>query len=276
MDAATLALVILLVFVTGLLFAPLGLGGGIFFVPILHYVAGWPINGGLLIVSLALVTVVSHSSGLAHRREGHWSPEARNTALTGAIPGAIVGVVIVVVMGDRMDIVFKVISVVIIAWAIQKTWMKSRDEKSDGGNAAEVPEIDSTPLAVASSIGGLISAVLGIGAGGIYIPVLRQYAHLEARTANGTSFGVMMVVVPIALVAHALALSSNQSSFLMSENILLFAPLTMLATFFGAKLGAKVGLKFLPTKVLTGIFLGLLIFIWFRYAIDLASIFDLI
>ena len=271
MDGVTLLAVISLVFVTGFLFAPLGLGGGMLFVPILHYVAGWPIDGGLLSFSLALTTVVAYGSGLAHRKAGHWSSAGRNSALKGAIPGALVGVSIVVLLGDSMDIVFKVTSVVMIAWAIQKTVKKIRDQSSSSRQDEEPIPLDTQPLILGSSIGGVLSAVLGIGAGAIYIPVLRQYAHLAARTAIGTSLGIMMFVVPVALVTHGFALSDAQLNFLVSENILVLAPLAMLATFLGAQLGARIGLKFLPTELVMGVFLGLLIFIWIRYAVDLMA-----
>ena len=42
------------VFLVAFLFAPIGMGGGMLFVPLLHYLAGWPIDGTLLAVSLSL------------------------------------------------------------------------------------------------------------------------------------------------------------------------------------------------------------------------------
>ena len=58
MDAVTKALVILGSGFIGFLFAPLGLGGGLLFAPLLHYGLGWEIDGALLIVSLALSATV--------------------------------------------------------------------------------------------------------------------------------------------------------------------------------------------------------------------------
>ena len=54
MDAVTVALVLLGSGCIGFLFAPLGLGGGLLFAPLLHYGLGWDIDGALLIVSLGL------------------------------------------------------------------------------------------------------------------------------------------------------------------------------------------------------------------------------
>ena len=44
--------------------------------------------------------------------------------------------------------------------------------------------------------------VLAIGAGVIYVPVLRTFANLEPRKAIGTSLHFMMIVVPVAIFAH--------------------------------------------------------------------------
>jgi uncharacterized membrane protein YfcA len=271
MDVMTLALVLGLVFMTSLLFAPLGLGGGMLFVPILHYVAGWEIDGALIMVSLTLATVVSYGSGLAHRKQGHWSTEVRNSALWGAIPGVMIGVLIVSLLGDKMELAFKVVSIMMILWAIQKTWNKI---KADAVSAVEVTGeqgIKQAPLIIGSGIGGILSAVLGIGSGIINIPLLRQYTDLKTRTAIGTSFGIMMVVVPFAVIIHSFALSAGQLAFLSDENILLFGPSAIITTFIGAQIGAKVGLKYLPTKVVMSIFFGLLIVVLIRYILDLIS-----
>ena len=271
MDVMTLALVLGLVFVTSLLFAPLGLGGGLLFVPILHYVGGWEIDGGLLLVSLALTTVVSYGSGLAHRKEGHWSADARNSALWGAIPGALIGVLIVVFLGDKMDLTFKVVAALMISWSIQKTWIKIKSDTVANSEEFIEGKIESVPLAIGSGIGGILSAVLGVGAGVIYIPLLRQYTTLKTRATIGTSLGIMMVVVPVAVIAHGFALSADQLAFLIDENILLLGPSAIIAAFFGAQIGAKVGLKYLPTKAVMGVFFALLIIVLIRYTLDLLT-----
>ena len=95
MDWVMLGIVLVLVFTVGFVFAPLGLGGGMLFVPILHYIAGWPISGELILTSLMLTGVVSWGSGLVHRREGLMDESIVKIALLGAIPGAVLGAIIV-------------------------------------------------------------------------------------------------------------------------------------------------------------------------------------
>jgi len=174
-------------------------------------------------------------------------------------------------LGDKMELTFKVVSILMIMWAIQKTWNKI---KADAVSAVEVTGeqgIKQAPLIIGSGIGGILSAVLGIGSGIINIPLLRQYTDLKTRTAIGTSFGIMMVVVPFAVIIHSFALSAGQLAFLSDENILLFGPSAIIATFFGAQIGAKVGLKYLPTKAVMGVFFALLIIVLIRYTLDLIS-----
>ena len=88
-DQAILALGVFLIAFT---FAPVGMGGGLIFVPLLHYVGGWSIDGALIAVSLSLTAVVSFGSGLAHRKEGHVSDAAVKSALVGAVPAALLAV----------------------------------------------------------------------------------------------------------------------------------------------------------------------------------------
>ena len=83
-------LAIISLFVIATIFSPLGLGGGILFVPILHYMLGWDILEALL-GSLTLIFMVASGSSLAHSKSGHADTKVANSARTVAIPMAIVG-----------------------------------------------------------------------------------------------------------------------------------------------------------------------------------------
>jgi hypothetical protein len=271
MELGTLILIFVLVFITGFLFAPLGLGGGLLFVPIFHYIAGWPIESPLMITSLLLTAVVSFGSGTTHIKAGHWDKSVRNTALFGAIPGALAGVGLFLVMGSNMGVIFKSISVVMIGWAILKTWQKLSDEPNNNPTNDGEKVVETIPLRIGASIGGGLSAVLGIGAGAIYIPILRQYANVPARKAIGTSLSIMMIVVPIALLAHSSALTGEHFDFLISEGGYYLLPSVAIFAISGASIGAKVGLKYLPSKVVVTIFFAILWLIWIRYVVDLSK-----
>ena len=294
-------LVILLVFITGFLFAPLGLGGGLLFVPILHYIGGWPLNTSTLVVSLLLTGCVSYGSGFIHHREGLMQINHVRLGTPTALLGAIIGALIVYILGDELDPVFKTLAMGIVFWAIIKTWKKI-DFSSHKGvinceecnqklnlptdfsgklrcptckfefdtKTGEINDIISSPSEIkhleyraGTAFGGMASSVLAIGAGAIYIPVLNQFGGLESRQAIGTSLGLMMVVVPVSVMVHVLLFTGEWPSF---WNIFLL-PFAVLS---GSIIGAKVGLQLSEQIILKG-FLSILGIIFVRYLIDILS-----
>ena len=94
-------LIVIGVLAIGFLFAPLGLGGGILYVPLFHYVGGWEIDQKLIIVSLLLSAITSYGSGLEHRKKSFIDDELTGIALWGAIPGALIGVFFVMITGTE-------------------------------------------------------------------------------------------------------------------------------------------------------------------------------
>ena len=108
MDAATMAVVLLGSGFIGFLFAPLGLGGGLLFAPLLHY--GLDGNRWSLTDRLLVFLQRVWGSGLRHRKEGHVSDVRFKQSLVGALPGAIIGVVIVASLSGSFDVFFKTLS----------------------------------------------------------------------------------------------------------------------------------------------------------------------
>jgi uncharacterized membrane protein YfcA len=263
MDVTTIALVLLGSGFIGFLFAPLGLGGGLLFAPLLHYGLGWDIDGALLIVSLGLSATVSWGSGLRHRKEGHVSDERFKQSLVGALPGAIIGVIIVASLSGSFDVIFKSLSLVFVTWAIIKT-LRSKPSQTAGEN-----EPNMLPLRAGVASGGLLSSVLAIGAGAIYVPVLRAYGGLESRRAIGTSLHIMMVVLPISVMTHFVALDSTQRGVLESHLLLILTlPIVVIVA---ANLGARFGIAKISEQRIMQLFVAVLLVIGVRYVLDLTS-----
>ena len=263
MDAATMAVVLLGSGFIGFLFAPLGLGGGLLFAPLLHYGLGWEIDGALLIVSLGLSATVSWGSGLRHRKKGHVSDVRFKQSLVGALPGAIIGVVIVASLSGSFDVFFKSLSLVFVTWAIIKTL------RSKNNQTAQNSEPNMLPLRVGVASGGLLSSVLAIGAGAIYVPVLRTYGGLESRKAIGTSFHIMMVVLPISILTHFAALDQRQVDVLGSNLwLILSLPIVVIVA---ANLGARFGIAKVSEQRIMQLFVAVLLLIGIRYVLDLSS-----
>lgn len=263
MDAVTMALVLLGSGFIGFLFAPLGLGGGLLFAPLLHYGLGWDIDGALLIVSLGLSATVSWGSGLRHRKEGHVNDERFKQSLAGALPGAIIGVFVVASLSGSFDVFFKSLSLVFVTWAIVKTLGSKSNQQEQNSD----PEM--LPLRLGAASGGLLSSVLAIGAGAIYVPVLRTYGGLGSRKAIGTSLHIMMVVLPISILAHFVALDSSQIDVLVSHLWLIISlPVVVLVA---ANLGARFGLANISEQRIMQLFVAVLFVIAARYVLDLIS-----
>ena len=263
MDAVTMAVVLLGSGFIGFLFAPLGLGGGLLFAPLLHYGLGWEIDGALLIVSLGLSATVSWGSGLRHRKEGHVSDVRFKQSLVGALPGAIIGVVIVASLSGSFDVFFKTLSLGFVTWAIIKTLRSKKNQSTQNS------EPNMLPLRVGVASGGLLSSVLAIGAGAIYVPVLRTYGGLESRQAIGTSLHIMMVVLPISILTHFVALDQHQVDVLAS-NLWLIISLPIVVI-IAANLGARFGIAKVSEQRIMQLFVAVLFVIGIRYVLDLSS-----
>ena len=263
MDAVIMAMVLLGSGFIGFLFAPLGLGGGLLFAPLLHYGLGWEIDGALLIVSLGLSATVSWGSGLRHRKEGHVSDVRFKQSLVGALPGAIIGVVVVASLSGSFDVFFKTLSLGFVTWAIIKTLRSQKNQSTQNS------EPNMLPLRVGVASGGLLSSVLAIGAGAIYVPVLRTYGGLESRKAIGTSLHIMMVVLPISILTHFVALDQRQIDVLAS-NLWLIISLPIVVI-IAANLGARFGIAKVSEQRIMQLFVAVLLVIGIRYVLDLSS-----
>lgn len=258
-------LIVLGVLAIGFLFAPLGLGGGILYVPLFHYVGGWEIDQKLIIVSLLLSAITSYGSGLEHRKKSYIDDELTGIALWGAIPGAMIGVFFVMMTGTEFKSIFKVLSVIVVGFVIFKMIRKLNSESADSKLEGEVQIGKMTSL---SAFGGFLSSVMAIGAGMIYVPAMKFFGNLETRKSIGSSLNIMMVVVPFAIVAHFMLLNNYQISQLIDESILLIA--LIIANFSGSKFGAILGFRLFDESILMKLFIGVLSITWINYVIDLA------
>lgn len=263
------------VFFIAFMFAPVGMGGGLLFVPLLHYVGGWEIDGALFAVSLTLTCVVSYGSGLAHRKEGHVNDEAVKSGLVGAVPAALLGVAIVIQLGDDFDLIFKSLSALMLVWSLRKTakklGKKALAAAKSVGEASEPLPLHHLPLRIGTGIGGMLSSILAIGAGVIYVPVLQQYAQLPTRKAIGSSLHLMMVVVPVAILTHLVFIEASDWQTLRSNAVFLLS--LPLLTYFGAKVGAQFGMRYISSENILRVFMLLVGVVLVKYLMDIGSIF---
>ena len=256
-------LIVLGVLLISFLFAPLGLGGGLLYVPLFHYVGGWDIDQKLIIVSLLLSAITSYGSGLEHRKKGYHDDELTGIALWGAIPGALIGVLFVFATQDQFKSIFKLMSIIIVGFVIFKMVKRITATQSENETESEIQVIKMTSL---SAFGGFLSSVMAIGAGMIYVPAMKFFGALNTRKAIGSSLNIMMVVVPFAIFAHFILLETYQLESIKNEFLLLIG--LVLTTFIGAKSGAIIGFKLFSEPMLMQVFIGVLSITWLNYLID--------
>ena len=258
------SLIVVGVLAIGFLFAPLGLGGGILYVPLFHYVGGWEIDQKLIIVSLLLSAITSYGSGLEHRKQSYIDDELTGIALWGAIPGAMIGVFFVMITGTEFKSLFKIFSVIVVGFVIFNMIKKIYAEHA---KTETIRGIQISKMTSLSAFGGFLSSVMAVGAGMIYVPAMRFFGNLDTRKSIGSSLNIMMVVIPLAIVAHFMLLNNYQISQLVDESALLI--ILIIANFTGSKMGAILGFRMFDETVLMKIFIAVLSITWVNYAIDL-------
>jgi uncharacterized membrane protein YfcA len=126
-------------------------------------------------------------------------------------------------------------------------------------------------LRIGAGIGGMLSSILAIGAGVIYVPVLQQYAQLPTRKAIGSSLHLMMVVVPVAILTHLVFIEASDWQTLRSNAVFLLS--LPLLTYFGATLGAQFGMRYISSENILRVFMLLVGVVLVKYLMDIGSIF---
>ena len=125
MDLMTLLAIFCLLMVA-VAFSPLGLGGGILYVPIMHYMLDWEIKEAI-VASLTLVLMVSLGSSLAHSKSGHADHRVAKWGRIAAVPSATIGVLLSGVLLSLVgDIGIKILAALVITFVLERTIRKPR------------------------------------------------------------------------------------------------------------------------------------------------------
>ena len=119
LDLVTIFAIILLLIVA-LIFSPLGLGGGVLYVPIFHYILDWGFQESL-IGSLTLVLMVTLGSGLAHSKSGNADHKIANYGRMSAIPAAILGTILSgLIIKFIGDVMVKILAIIILLFVVNQ------------------------------------------------------------------------------------------------------------------------------------------------------------
>lgn len=272
MELVTLLAVVLLLCVA-LIFSPLGLGGGVLYVPIFLYLLDWEIHLALL-GSLILVWMVSLGSRLAHQQGGHadkeWGAEGIMTALPGTIIGTVLSAILILFLND---IAIKVISAVILAWVILMAIRKLISDKNRDDSEYTIPKPQGGLLMkyrFACFGAGASSGLLGIGGGALFVTTNRSLLHFDSRRSAGTSYIIESWMVPTGVLAHLFVDRSGPS--LIQEIGLPMAILIPLMVLGSAFFGAKIAIKHFSLRYLTFVFIAAVSLSLLRYLLDFTGL----
>jgi hypothetical protein len=187
--------------IAGSLGALLGLGGGVFLVPFLNLVMGFPFT---VAAAISLTTVIATSSTVSAGRAGKQLINMRLGMLLEVATAAgsfLGGVTAQFVSQSVLQRLFGIVAVIVAVIMLSRLRRRNviLDPNADpgllGGRYHEEESgctvtyrVKRLPLAVAASfVAGNVSSLLGIGGGIIKVPVLNAWCGIPLRAAAATS-----------------------------------------------------------------------------------------
>ncbi|HIE64128.1 MAG: hypothetical protein CXT72_02405 [Methanobacteriota archaeon] len=261
---------IIIILMTAFMFAPLGLGGGVLYVPIFLFILEWDIHLSL-VTSLILVWMVSLGSRAAHEKGGYVvasvGKRGTNAALMGAVFGAILAAIFINQLGDMS---IKIAATFLLIWVLYSTIKKLTSELNGNGNGDyQPPEVEGKVLKIYRAGcfgGGAASGLLGIGGGAIFVTLHRSTLKYKQHQAAGTSYIIESWMVPMGILTH---LVIDGSGTALIETLGIYLILICILVAGTAWVGAKVAIKMLPQRVLTYPFIIAVFVSLVRYLIDI-------
>jgi len=261
---------IMIILMTAFMFAPLGLGGGVLYVPIFLFILEWDIHLSL-VTSLILVWMVSLGSRVAHSKSGYAiasvGERGKNAALMGAVFGAILASIFINQLGDMS---IKISASFLLIWVLYSTIKKLTSELNVNGNSdVQSPDVEGKILNIYRAGcfgGGAASGLLGIGGGAIFVTLHRSTLKYKQHEAAGTSYIIESWMVPMGILTH---LVIDGSGTAIIESLGIYFILFCILVAVTAWVGAKVAIKMLPQRVLTYPFIIAVFVSLVRYLIDI-------
>jgi uncharacterized membrane protein YfcA len=235
--------VVLVAAVAGILGSMLGLGGGVFIVPILSLFFGVPLKTA---IAASAISVVVNSIGgasvyLKHRLTNvHLALVMEVTTTIGAIVG---GLVVVLISTNVLRFVFGTLLLAMAAVMVLRgkesdpvtegsdrlQIKQSYHDPAIGGDVTYIPQHVAVGMA-ASSVAGVISGLLGIGGGAVKVPIMNTIMRVPVKAAAATSIWMVGMTV-------------STSSFIYYTQDLIDLSVTVPAL-FGILIGSQVGSRY--------------------------------
>ncbi|MCL4734980.1 MAG: sulfite exporter TauE/SafE family protein [Candidatus Omnitrophica bacterium] len=190
MSTTLILLFIAIGVIGGLIGGMLGVGGGILFVPCLHYgFQALGIDADLSIklaiaTSLSIILVTALSAAVSHTMNGAIDPRAVLIMAGMALPSAFVGAGIGhVIGGASLQKLFGFVTLLISSQFLRA--VPKRHEKAGR-------EISFNNYVMVGGVSGLFSSILGVGGGIITVPLLHLALQMPMNQAVANSSGLIV------------------------------------------------------------------------------------
>jgi len=239
--------------VAGSLGALLGVGGGVFLVPVLNLALNFPITAA---AAISLTTVIATSSSVSARRAGQQLINLRLgmvlevATAAGSLLGGVTAQVLAPATVQKM---FGVVSAIVAILMIGRLDRRNviRDPSADLGllsgryyedesGGTVTYHVKRLPVAlVASFVAGNVSSLLGIGGGVIKVPVLNAWCGVPLRAAAATSafmIGVTATAGAVIYYGHGQLVPALAAAAVIG---------VQLGTWGGIRLGARASARWL-------------------------------
>ncbi|MCX7787536.1 MAG: sulfite exporter TauE/SafE family protein [Spirochaetes bacterium] len=250
---------VVLGFGIGVLTGLFGVGGGFLIVPLLHVLLGVPYS---IAVGSSLLFILG-TSALAipgHYKQGNFEPRAVFYLSLGSVTGSLIGDLLqdllvlyvakgnILVFNQWMHSLFIGLLFVtsgLLLWpAVQSKGGASGTDRVDSSplqrlsfppftylKRANLPRISIPGLIVLGCLVGLLTGLLGVGGGVLFMPILLLVVGLPPKLSVGTSLGVVFFAALAGTIKKTLSLAPKIS-----------LPLTA-SLLLGSTLGVRMGIR---------------------------------
>ena len=232
-----LIITLALTFVVGISLGMLGSGGGILLLPLLVYVGGIDPHEAI-VITLAVVAVLSAIGAVLHARHGHLHKRAVKLMAVPGLLGAAAGSQLTHLVPDH--VLMLIFGLVLLIVGVT---MYLRRDREGCGDGCRVQRCMSIGLGV-----GLLTGFLGVGGGFIIVPSLVLLAGVDMKPAIGASLAIIAINATAGLLVHLTQVHMDWA----------LAGMLLLAALGGLVLGELTG-DHMPERALRRVFAALIL-----------------
>jgi uncharacterized protein len=246
----------------------IGAAGGFLLVPILFFLYPQSTPADITSITLTVSFFNALSGSLTYGRFGRIDYRSGLLFSLASVPGAIIGTCITALLSRG---IFQVLfgttlllaAIYLMILPMRKgtvsviTRYPSRIIKDKQGNSYTYSYSRTLGIIIAFCV-GLLSGLLGIGAGIVHVPVMTQLLNFPVHIATATSLFIITITTFSAVIAHTIAGTFTESIW---QAVVLSA-----GTIIGAQVGARLSQK-VPGAVVVRLLAGSLAIVAIRLLI---------